>query len=83
MKYSKDEVIEYTREEDVKFIRLSFCDVFGRQKNISIMPDELPRAFDCGIAFDASAIAGFGEETHSELFLLPPEHKLMRLPCRR
>ncbi|MBQ3932102.1 MAG: glutamine synthetase, partial [Firmicutes bacterium] len=69
MKYSKDEVIEYTREEDVKFIRLSFCDVFGRQKNISIMPDELPRAFDCGIAFDASAIAGFGDETHSDLFL--------------
>ena len=36
MKYSKDEVIEYTREEDVKFIRLSFCDVFGRQKNIPV-----------------------------------------------
>ena len=25
MKYSKDEVIEYTREEDVKFIRLSYA----------------------------------------------------------
>ena len=45
-----DEVIEYTREEDVKFIRLSFCDVFGKQKNISIMPDELQRAFTHGIA---------------------------------
>ena len=78
MKYSKDEVIEYTREEDVKFIRLSFCDVFGRQKNISIMPDELPRAFDCGIAFDASAIAGFGDETHSDLFLHPEAETLTR-----
>ena len=82
MKYSKDEVIEYTREEDVKFIRLSFCDVFGRQKNISIMPDELPRAFDCGIAFDASAIAGFGDETHSDLFLHPEAETLMPLPWR-
>lgn len=38
MKYTKDEVIQYAREEDVKFIRLAFCDVFGKQKNISIMP---------------------------------------------
>ena len=31
MKYSKEEVMQYVREEDVKFIRLAFCDVFGRQ----------------------------------------------------
>lgn len=49
MRYSKQEVMQYVQEEDVKFIRLSFCDVFGRQKNISIMPDELPRAFAYGI----------------------------------
>ncbi len=49
MKYSKDEVIQYAREEDVKFIRLAFCDVFGTQKNISIMPDELPRAFESAL----------------------------------
>ena len=36
MKYSKEEVIQFVREEDVKFIRLAFCDVFGKQKNISI-----------------------------------------------
>ena len=36
MKYSKEEVMQYVREEDVKFIRLAFCDVFGKQKNISI-----------------------------------------------
>ena len=37
MRYSKQEVMQYVQEEDVKFIRLSFCDVFGRQKNISII----------------------------------------------
>ena len=37
MKYAKEEVIQYTQEEDVKFIRLAFCDVFGKQKNISII----------------------------------------------
>ena len=82
MKYSKEEVMQYVQEEDVKFIRLAFCDVFGKQKNISIMPEELPRAFEYGIAFDASAIAGFGDETHSDLLLHPDPETLMLLPWR-
>ena len=82
MKYSKKEVIQYVQEEDVKFIRLSFCDVFGRQKNITIMPKELPRAFEYGIAIDASAIAGFGDETRSDLLLKPDAETLMMLPWR-
>ncbi len=82
MKYSEDEIMEYVREEDVKFIRLAFCDVFGKQKNISILADELPRAFKYGIAFDASAIKGFGDETHSDLFLHPEPDTLKPLPWR-
>ena len=82
MKYSEDEVIQYAREEDVKFVRLTFCDVFGRQKNIAIMADELPRAFAYGISFDASAIAGFGDEVHSDLLLHPEPETLMPLPWR-
>ena len=82
MRYSKEEVMQYVQEEDVKFIRLAFCDVFGKQKNISIMPEELPRAFEYGIAFDASAIAGFGDETRCDLLLHPDPETLMLLPWR-
>lgn len=82
MKYSKEEVMQYVQEEDVKFIRLAFCDVFGKQKNISIMPEELPRAFEYGIAFDASAILGFGGELHSDLLLHPEADTLMPLAWR-
>ncbi len=82
MKYSKEEVLQYVQEEDVKFIRLAFCDVFGRQKNISIMPSELPRAFAYGIAIDASAITGFGDEAHSDLLLHPDADTLAPLPWR-
>ena len=82
MKYTKEDVIQYTQEEDVKFIRLAFCDVFGKQKNISIMPEELPRAFKHGIAIDASAIAGFGDESHSDLLLHPESDTLIPLPWR-
>lgn len=82
MSYSREEVLQYVYEEDVKFIRIAFCDVFGRQKNVSIMPDELERAFDSGIAFDASSIAGFGNEAHSDLFLHPDPGTLAQLPWR-
>ena len=82
MKYSKEEVLQYVQEDDVKFIRLAFCDVFGRQKNVSIQPEELPRAFSQGIAFDASAIAGFGDEARSDLLLRPDPETLALLPWR-
>ena len=82
MKYTKEEVLQYAAEEDVKFIRLTFCDVFGKQKNIAIMPHELPRAFSQGISFDASAIKGFGDETESDLLLHPEPETLMPLPWR-
>ena len=82
MKYSAQEVIQYVNEEDVKFIRLTFCDVYGRQKNISIMPSELPRAFEYGIAFDASSIDGLGDEMQSDLFLRPDPETLAVLPWR-
>lgn len=82
MKYSKEEVLQYVAEEDVKFIRLAFCDVYGVQKNISVMPHELKRAFEYGIAIDASAIEGFEDEVHSDLFLHPDPSTLTVLPWR-
>ena len=82
MRYSKEEIKQYVAEEDVKFLRLAFCDIFGRQKNISILPDELERAFTYGIAFDASAVPGFGDEVHSDLFLHPDSGTLCMLPWR-
>ena len=82
MKYSAQEVIQYVNEEDINFIRLVFCDVYGKQKSIAIMPSELSRAFEYGIAFDASSVGGFGDESHSDLFLRPDPETLALLPWR-
>jgi glutamine synthetase len=93
MLYTKEEVFNFIEQEDVKFIRLAFCDLRGKIKNISIMPSELPRAFSDGISFDASAIKGFGNEARSDLLLFPipstlnvlswrPSHgKVVRMFC--
>ena len=80
--YSENEVIEFVKEEDVKFIKLAFCDVFGKQKNVSITDNELERAFKTGVAIDASAIKGFGDEAKSDLFLHPDPSTLSILPWR-
>lgn len=82
MKYSAEEIMQYALEENVKFVRLAFCDVYGRQKNVSIMASELERAFRSGIAIDASAIAGFGGDVRSDLFLHPDPASLAELPWR-
>ena len=82
MNYTSDEVMQYVLEEDVKFVRMAFCDIFGKQRNVAIMAGELPRAFDHGIAFDASAVSGFDMDERSDLFLRPNADTLKELPWR-
>lgn len=82
MLYTEEDVFAYVEQEDVKFIRLAFCDISGRQKNISIMPQELKRAFSQGISFDASAVSGFGDVVESDLFLYPIPSTLSVMPWR-
>ena len=82
MKYTPEEVMQFVQEEEVKFIRLAFCDVYGKQHNVAIMPSELERAFTFGIAIDASAIDGFGGDIRSDLLLHPDPSTLIQLPWR-
>lgn len=78
MSNSPKEILKFVEENDVKFIRLTFCDIFGNLKNIAVMPNELEHAFTHGIPFDASE---FGENS-SDLFLVPDISTLSVLPWR-
>lgn len=82
MKYTPEEVMQFVQEDEVKFIRLAFCDIYGKQHNVAIMPGELKRAFEFGIAIDASAIDGFGGDIRSDLLLHPDPSTLIQLPWR-
>ena len=82
MKSTAKEVLEFVKENEVEFIRLSFCDIFGAQKNISIMADELESAFETGVSFDAHSIRGFREITKSDLLLFPDPATLAVMPWR-
>lgn len=76
------EVLSYIKENDVKFIKLTFCDIFGRQKNISLLASELENAFKYGVPFDASAAGGLMNITESDLLLFPDPATLNVLPWR-
>lgn len=82
MTQTEQEIMQFIEEEDVKFIRLAFCDIYGAQKNISIQRGELTRAFEHGIAIDASYIAGFGGDYGEDIYLHPEADTITVLPWR-
>ena len=82
MNYTESEVLEFVKENDVRFIWLNFCDLFGTQKRISIMADELETAFENGVSFDAHAVLGFKDDAQSDLFVFPDPSTLMIMPWR-
>lgn len=82
MDHTLAQLLRLTEENDVKFLRLAFCDLFGVQKNIAIMASQLAHAVEKGVSFDASAIPGFADTEESELFLTPDPDTFSLLPWR-
>ena len=82
MSYLPEEIMQYIEEENVKFIRMAFRDAFGVQKNISVLPAELKKAFNGGIPIGSSEIAGFEYSGYSHLYLCPDPETLAVLPWR-
>lgn len=78
MNNSPKEILRLIEENDIKFIRLTFCDVFGNLKNIAVMPNELEQAFSCGIPFDFAEF----DKSVSELLLVPDISTMSILPWR-
>ncbi len=80
--YDIKTILDYVKEEDIKFIRCAFVDIYGKPKNVSIMPHELERAFNYGIAIDSRAIEGFNNGYKSDLLLFPNPDTITILPWR-
>lgn len=78
---TKEEALTFVYENDVKFIRLQFCDMFGKLKNISIQPGQLKYAFEFGKILDTSFFEGFPGETDN-LLIFPDPSTLCVLPWR-
>lgn len=77
--FTAAQVMEFTEQEDVKFVRLAFFDALGHPKAVSIAPCQLYRAFTRGIPFDPFGIDGCSIDTVM-LRLVPIPDTCMLLP---
>ena len=82
MNQTAEEVLKFVEDEDVKFIRLAFRDAYGVQKNISVMPGEVVKAFEEGIPINARQVAGFRDCPYASLYLKPETDTMSILPWR-
>ncbi len=65
---------------DIRFIRLIFPDILGRQMDFAIPASELGGAFKEGKGFDGSSIAGFVRIEESDLVIKPDPKTFRILP---
>ncbi len=79
MTYSKRELLEYVEENNVKFVKLTFCDLLGRLRNICVLSSQLEDAYENGVSIDSSAMTGVGG---IDLKLMPVSAIMSDLPWR-
>lgn len=82
MIYSESEILQYIEENDVRFVKLAFCDVNGSMKNLSIPASGLELAFARGIRVTAKKLTGFDSAGGRDLFLFPDAQTMTPLPWR-
>ena len=79
-KYTKEDIIRMLDENDVKFIRLQFTDIFGTPKNVAITDRQIRRALENECMFDGSSIEGFVRIEESDMYLHPDLDTFMLYP---
>jgi glutamine synthetase len=77
-----DYVIKSIQSNDVHFIRFWFTDVLGSLKSFAVTPSEIESAFEEGMGFDGSSIAGFSRIQESDMLAFPDAATFQILPWR-
>ncbi len=76
----KTEILRIAKENDIRFIRLQFTDIFGHLKNVAITPSQLEKALNNDCMFDGSSIDGFARIEESDMYLYPDPETFTVLP---
>ena len=80
--YSKADIMDLVKDEDVEFIRLQFTDLFGNLKNMAITASQLEKALNNECMFDGSSIEGFVRIEESDMYLYPDLDTMEIFPWR-
>lgn len=78
--YSKDDIRQMAKDENVKFLRLMFTDLFGTIKNVEVPVSQLGKLLDNKLMFDGSSIDGFVRIEESDMYLYPDLSTWMIFP---
>lgn len=78
--YSKDDIRKIVKDEDVKFLRLMFTDLFGTIKNVEVPITQLDKLLANKLMFDGSSIEGFVRIEESDMYLYPDLSTWMIFP---
>ncbi len=79
-KYTKEDIIRIVDEENVKFIRLQFADIFGTIKNVTVTRSQLDKVLNNQCMFDGSSIEGFVRIEESDMYLRPDLNSFVIFP---
>ena len=82
MSYTKQDIRNMVVEQDIRFIRLQFTDIFGTLKNVAITPSQLEKALANQCMFDGSSIEGFVRIEESDMYLRPDLDTFLVFPWR-
>ena len=82
MGYTKEDIIRIVHEENIKFIRMQFVDMFGQLKNVAITASQIEKAVNNQIMFDGSSIEGFTRINESDQYLRPDLNSFVIFPWR-
>ncbi len=81
--YTKNDILKYVKENEIRFIRLQFTDILGSLKNVAITSSQLEKALDNQCMFDGSSIEGFVRIEESDMKLHPDLNSFVPFPWRK
>lgn len=69
--YTNDEVHALVKEENVRFLRVTFSDLLGTMKSVDLPISQLDKLLANKVMFDGSSIDGFVRIEESDMYLYP------------
>jgi len=68
---TKDDIVRWVKEQEVKFIEVQFSDILGAVKTVSFPVSNLEKVLDEGVYIDGSSILGYATIEESDMRALP------------
>jgi len=79
---TREEIMKTIEEQNIRYFRLQFVDIFGLMKNVALPLSQVEKALDGDIMFDGSSIDGFVRINESDMYLKPDYDTFTVLPWR-